>query len=224
MALIQTIKSILYSLGVNVDFHEKDNMPAPTVDVKSSILEVAAEAAINKIVDFTNSRNWEYIVIHHSATVDEPGNDWEGIRRYHMSWRYNGDIITEEKAKELTANGIKGVQSPWPSIAYSFGIEKVDGEYIYQKGCPLSEIGYHAKQMNPKGFGICMVGDFDNAPPSDVQINMLVSLLKFLMAHYNISKEKVLGHRETYALFNVPVEKTCPGNKFSMDALRAKLV
>ena len=50
-------------------------------------------------INIKNSKEWRYILIHHSATVDGDVNDWDAIKKYHMSWRYQGNIITEKKAK-----------------------------------------------------------------------------------------------------------------------------
>ena len=58
------------------------------------------------INDFLDSvpfcqRQYKNIIIHHSATPDGLVNDWDGIRKYHMSYRYNGNIITKEEADKL---------------------------------------------------------------------------------------------------------------------------
>jgi len=88
-------------------------------------------------IDFSKSKAWKGIVIHHSATKDGVTKDWDAMRKYHMSWRYHGDIITEELAKKLIAKGVTGVEEPWKDIGYhclpegslvfsDSGVEKVE--------------------------------------------------------------------------------------------------
>ena len=48
---------------------------------------------------------FHWIVLHHSASPDGKSYDWPGIRTYHMSYRYNGNIITKEDYDKLRAAG-----------------------------------------------------------------------------------------------------------------------
>ena len=194
--------------------------------------KVIVPASFPLQIDFNNARKWSKIVMHHSYTPDGVNtNDWEGIRKYHMSYRYNGDTISAEKAAELKAKGDKGVLDPWPTIAYHFGVEEDKGGLIYRLGCPLSKIGYHAKGFNSAAIGICLVGNYggnfdgsDGKVPTSEQYNKLAMLVKHLMKKFSIKVSSVYGHRETYPLLGEPVEKTCPGTKFNMIEFRKMLV
>lgn len=142
---------------------------------------------------------WKDIIVHHSLTEDKQTVEWDGIKRYHM----------QDKG--------------WHDIGYHFGIEKIGKNYAYRVGRPLSDDGAHTIDFNKTGVGICIVGNFDLAEPNWDQWMMTIHLIKRIMQVFDIPKDNVLGHRETFRLRGVPVEKTCPGSKFSMDKFRADL-
>ena len=173
--------------------------------------------------DITNTLPWSGIVIHHSATPDSKLNNWEGIRKYHTSWRYNDDIITQEKGENLIANGDLRVLKPWAAIGYNFGLERIGDALQVMTGRSLSMVGAHAKGFNHTHIGVCIVGDFDKAPPAEDVWEMAVKLIRNIMYAYRLSHTAILGHRETFKVRNVPVEKTCPGEKFEMESFRQSL-
>ena len=173
--------------------------------------------------DITNSISWSGIVVHHSATPDGKLNDWEGIRKFHTSWRLNGDIITKETGENLLAAGEKRVVKPWAFIAYHFGLERINDALQVMIGRPLSIVGAHAVGFNHTHIGVCIVGDFDKAPPAEDVWESAVKLVRNVMYVFKLSHTSILGHRETFNIRGVPVQKTCPGEKFEMDNFRNSL-
>jgi hypothetical protein len=159
-------------------------------------------------------REWEGIIIHHSDTKDDASlQDWTGIRAFHKSWRYQGDTITEEKARGLLAAGVKGVESPWHDIGYHFGIERVAGVLVVQEGRTLIEAGAACVGKNGTHIQICVVGDFDLVEPSVEIYTAAADLCVRLMKIYpKITPATIEPHRK-YA------PKTCPGSKFDMARL-----
>lgn len=141
----------------------------------------------------------EYIIIHHSLTEDGKTVSWQAIRNYHV-------------------NTMK-----WLDISYHYGIELVNDHYEVLKGRMDTEVGAHCMGFNDRSIGICVVGNFDHAAPNDRQLALLVKLVKSLMAIHGISRERVIGHWESFPLRNRPVEKSCPGNAFSMFSFRKLL-
>ena len=128
---------------------------------------------------------WTHIIIHHSLTKDSGTVSWQAIRRYHVE-----------------TNG-------WLDVGYSFGLELVNAEYEILLGRPLTMVGAHTVGMNSKGIGVCVVGDFDLAPPPDAALKVLGHrLLKPLMETYTIPRSNIKFHRD-YA------PKTCPGTAFT---------
>ena len=146
--------------------------------------------------------NPQYICIHHSLTKDGTVVDWEAIRRYHKE-----------------TNG-------WSDIGYHYGIERVGTGILLQVGRPESQPGAHTKEMhmNSKSIGICVVGNFDLAPPGLEVMRFLADIVKRKVAEYGIPVNAVLGHREVGLMAGFDWRKgqykTCPGRHFRMDLLR----
>lgn len=139
------------------------------------------------------------IIIHHSLTEDDKTVSWDAIRKYHT------------------------VTNGWSDIGYHYGIELVGARYEILKGRMDNEVGAHCIGFNDDSIGICMVGNFDQQGPSQEQQDVALKLCRSLMAIYSITPQSVLGHWETYALRDQPVQKSCPGNRFSMPEFRRKL-
>ena len=146
--------------------------------------------------------NLQYIIIHHSLTKDGEVVDWEAIRRYHVD--------------------VKG----WSDIGYHYGVERVGKHLLLQVGRPESQTGAHTKEMhmNSKSLGVCVVGNFDLAPPGLEIMRFLSEICRRKVAEYGIPVNAVLGHREvgTMAGYNwrIGQYKSCPGRHFNMDLLR----
>jgi N-acetylmuramoyl-L-alanine amidase len=157
---------------------------------------------------------WDSIIIHHSETDDDAfAQDWEGIRRFHMSNRFNGDTITEEKAKDMISRGISGVTPPWHDIGYHWGIERVKGLIVFQKGRPMTETGAHCIGMNNRAIGICCVGNFDERKPDDMIYYNAAQLISGIMKQFPaITISRIYPHSKF-------APKTCPGKQFDMDRL-----
>ena len=160
----------------------------------------------------------EYIMLHHSLTPDGETVSWGAIRRYHISWAYQGVIISEQQGKRLQAEG-KDVKEPWDDIGYHYGIELVGDHCEILTGRMLTETGAHCPQqnMNTNSVGICFVGNFDKAEPPAAQWDLGIKLVKSLMAVLGIPAVSVHGHRE-YAPY-----KSCPGKQFDLDKFRGAL-
>lgn len=100
----------------------------------------------------------------------------------------------------------------WPGIGYHFVIER-DGT-IHQTN-ELDSLSYHNGYNNTKAIGVCMSGNFENAPPDQRQIESLIWLVKYIKNRVP-SVFRLVGHKE-YA-----GETACPGRYVNMNTLRAK--
>jgi N-acetyl-anhydromuramyl-L-alanine amidase AmpD len=162
--------------------------------------------------DWIVKDGWRAIVIHHSATEDGRAFDSQAIRQYHI--KENG----------------------WQEIGYHLLIERVEDEWYYVLGRPLTMAGAHAGTKtsvlyNKIGIGICLVGNYDTVPPEQKALDMLYGVVKKLMDYYNISRENVIGHWEVFIRLGLAKTKeeawtkykTCPGKKFDLDAFRRML-
>lgn len=137
----------------------------------------------------------EYLVIHHSWSADKGTLDWTAIRKYHIE------------------------ENGWDDIGYHFGIEKVNNDYAILTGRHRDVVGAHCleKGMNKKSLGICVIGNYDPAPPPQEAMDMLVTLCVGLCREYELTVDKIVPHHE-YASY-----KTCPGTKFPMDELKKRV-
>jgi len=133
-------------------------------------------------------RDWRYIVIHHSATAADNAHTMG------------------------TAHRAKG----WDDLGYHFVIDNgsggQDGQVEVGPRWRLQKWGAHAggtpnNEYNNHGIGICVVGDFSNHLPSQVQLASLRSLVAQLAWRYDILPENIIGHRDA------PGTATqCPGD------------
>lgn len=125
------------------------------------------------------------IVIHHSLTKDGKTVDWDGIKRYHM----------QEKG--------------WADIGYHAGVERINGVLTALTGRPLDMIGAHCLGHNDC-LGICIVGNFDLAPPDDETLRYAAALVSGYLRMFDLEIDSIHRHHE-YA------PKSCPGTQFPWD-------
>lgn len=162
--------------------------------------------------------NIEKLIVHQSWSPDNRlVNDWDSIRKYHTSWRYNGEIISEEKAKKLINNGAKGVQCPWYDIGYHAGQEWYKGQLYLCIGRPEWIAGAHCveERMNYRSLGYCFVGCFDQELPSDEELHFASRWFAAKIRKYHLSGVDCIEPHRKYANY-----KSCPGSMFPLDKLK----
>ena len=147
------------------------------------------------------SRDWKTIVLHHSATEggsvasidavhrqqkDSAGNPWLGIG-YHF----------------VVGNG-QGTRGQGTG-GQSMGDGEVQPTFRWQQQLAGAHAG--RRDQNEHGIGICLIGNFEQAAPTDKQLASLAALLKTLSSRYAISPARVLRHQDVHATL-------CPGRLF----------
>ena len=208
------------TLNFLLSFFRRGNANSPVVGASVQI----ATTGSWKWTVLPNGFKTSWIVIHHSFGPDRVTRDFDGIKKYHMSYRYKGDIITQEQYwLHQKAGETAGLELPWKNIGYHFVVEKIGDRYEVIAGRAIGEVGAHCHGFNEKSIGICFVGNYDDAPPSSDMLFTGTSLCRQLCKEFLIPIDQVIGHRESYPLLHVPVEKTCPGSKFDMDAFRNQI-
>lgn len=146
-----------------------------------------------------------HVILHHSLTEDSGTVSWGAIRRYHTQ--------------------VKG----WRDIGYHWGIELVGDYHEVLLGRWWDDAGAHVAElgMNQKSLGICLVGNFDQEPPSPPQWAVAQQLVRRLLVRWGIPVGQVLGHREVGLQagmdWRLGQYKSCPGRLFSMDDFRQEL-
>jgi len=104
---------------------------------------------------------------------------------------------------------------PMDLDGYHAYCELVDRYYEIIVGRPETWVGGHCPQgdMNDKSFGLCFIGNFDLAPPPDLQL--LVAIRRIIvpvMYRYDLSIDAVKGHA-----YYANDGRTCPGKLFPWD-------
>ena len=160
---------------------------------------------------------WKRVCLHHSLTKDGIIVDWQAIRRFHTSWRIEGNIVTEQEAREALRRGEKTVVPPWLDIGYHFGVEKINNHYEVLAGRPLNISGAHCTGQNSIAIGLLFVGNYDVEEPPQEMLISGAKFIKGLMLELGITEEGIYGHR-TFAHY-----KSCPGTKFDIENFKILL-
>jgi len=137
----------------------------------------------------------QYIIVHCSATEDSGTASWEAIREFHTE--------------------IRG----WRDIGYHYGIEEFEDEIVFLRGRKPWEMGAHCRAAgrNRDSIGVCVVGDYDEEPPSHEKYAVVVAVLTSMCFIFGIHPDNVRGHCE------FEDAKTCPGLAWDLDELRADI-
>lgn len=137
------------------------------------------------------ARPWQYIVVHHSATT---GGSVESIDRAHK--------------QRVDSNG-----NPWRGIGYHFvignGADMADGQVAPTFRWNKQIEGAHAgsRVYNELGIGICLIGNFENEPPTSKQTATLRRLVDTLRQTYDVPADDIVAHGDIRAT-------ACPGRLF----------
>jgi len=147
------------------------------------------------------SRTWKYVVLHHSATVE-------------------GNVGTIDQSHRQQRDQFG---SHWPGIGYHFvlgnGLGMMDGriEPTFRWDQQLHGAHCGSRRHNLYGIGVCLVGDFELAPPTSRQMTAVERLLEWLYGRFGIGRRQVLRHADVAAT-------RCPGRLFPyqelLDAVR----
>lgn len=126
------------------------------------------------------------ITVHH--TLGPPTQSPEDIARFHVN------------------------QRGWCGNAYHIMIYPDGSKYQVNE---LSDISWHNGSNNGAAVGIVMVGNFDEAPPTDKQLDALVSEINRLKRNELPNVKYVVGHKEVTAT-------GCPGDFVDMNTIRKR--
>ena len=161
-------------------------------------VRIPRAAPPNVFIPLYPSRKWQYIIIHHSATD-------------------SGDALTFHDSH--FARGFDH------GLGYHFVIdngtlEKDDGYIEVSPRWLRQQDGAHCKasNMNAKGIGICLVGNFSRDQVSKKQLDSLVFLVDKLRRYYNIPFWRIMGHGQVAG-----AATECPGKNFPWEEFNRRL-
>lgn len=195
----ETLWRISKTYGVDADaILQANHLNNPNQLKNGQKLLIPETLGPRAVITLYPNRRWTHIIVHHTAsdfgnarTIDSMHHDrgfWNGLG-YHF----------------LIDNGT---------------VEKFDGQIEVGPRWVKQEVGAHTKasNMNERGIGISLVGNFSQDLPSEKQMDSLVFLVKTLQSYYHIPNKNVLGHRD------VPGANTeCPGTRFPWREFKQKL-
>lgn len=146
------------------------------------------------------AKQWEYIVIHHSATAKGNAARFDHHHRKNRKWEYG--------------------------LAYHFvignGSFSGDGEIEVGERWKKQIHGAHTANMdcNRVAIGICLVGDFENGgAPTENQLESLVRIIQYLTRKHNIASSNILQHKQVHQKCTA-----CPGKNFPFAELKTRLM
>jgi hypothetical protein len=141
-------------------------------------------------------RPWKFVVVHHSA---QASGSYDQIDREHRQ--------------------IQG----WDGCGYHFvignGTGSPDGQIEVARRWSNQKHGLHCKSptnpdVNEYGIGICLIGNFDDAPPTPKQVAAAKALVAYLQERYKVPSDSVGTHGEMAG-----VASACPGKHFPEDQI-----
>jgi hypothetical protein len=210
-----TVKVLLVSLTISLlaggcveqepPLQIDSNYHSPTVQIPTIKPTVKPAVSTAPVAEWVPppylERQWTAIIIHHSGT---PGGSAAIFDKWHREGNH------------------------WAGVGYDFvignGRDVADGLVETTFRWREQKAGAHCggtpdNWANEKGIGICLVGDFNRAYPTERQMQSLVQLVRFLQNRYNIPAGRIYGHGTT------PGARTtdCPGRNFPMFRLKSML-
>ncbi len=143
---------------------------------------------------------WQYIVLHHSATNEGSARSFDAYHREKKKWSHG--------------------------LAYHFvignGNGSGDGEIEVGDRWKKQIHGAHTANMdlNRIAIGICLVGNFEeNNEPTESQLKSLVHLIDYCSKRYNIEEPNIVKHSQV-----LQKGTACPGKNFPYKQLISQIV
>ena len=135
------------------------------------------------------SDRWTDIIIHHSGTDVGGAARFDKFHRSGRGWDELGYHFVIGNGTD-TPDGLVEVGSRWQKQKHGAHC-KTESNYF-----------------NLHGIGICLVGDFQNHPPSSAQLSSLEKLIQFLLREAHIDRARIRTHG------SVTGNTACPGYRF----------
>lgn len=172
----------------------------PFLTNEASLMEKSTPTAMERMCRVNVSEvDWEFVVVHHSATKTGNAARFDDYHKNKKKWKYG--------------------------LAYHFvignGSQSGDGEIEIGSRWVNQIHGAHTSimEVNRVGIGICLVGNFDkSSKTTQKQMLSLLNLTTHLCKKYNIPITNVIGHHQVQKNHTV-----CPGKNFPLEEFKRKL-
>jgi N-acetyl-anhydromuramyl-L-alanine amidase AmpD len=143
-------------------------------------------------------RDWQLIVIHHSATPTGSAATFDASHRARGMINGLAYHFVIDNGSEDTEDGFIETGARW--------VRQMPGGHCRQA------------DVNQRGIGICLVGDFTHKQPTENQMRSLALLIRGLQHQFGIADENVIGHGDIIGEFS-----ECPGKSFPWADLKRRL-
>jgi len=161
-------------------------------------LLIPLAAPLRPVIPVFPSRQWKYIVIHHSVTDSGDATSLDVLHRRRGFDKGLGYHFVIDNGTKTRVDGQIEASPRW--------VKQMNGAHCNMAG------------MNERGIGICLVGDFTHEAPSEKQMESLVLLVNTLRSYYKIPLGHIIRHKD------VPGKRTaCPGNSFPWEEFKKRL-
>jgi len=141
---------------------------------------------------------WTYIVVHHTATHD---GDASKIQKIHFArgfWNGLGYHFLIDNGTSGRADGQIEIGPRW--------VKQMDGAHA------------NADDMNIRGIGVCLVGNFSERDVSPRQLESLLYVVRTLQKRYGIPDNHVIRHDDVKGK-----STECPGLRFPWAEFKRRL-
>ncbi|MBX2852094.1 MAG: peptidoglycan recognition protein family protein [Phycisphaeraceae bacterium] len=145
-------------------------------------LDMSSDTARDEILGVPDGRKWNYIIIHDSRGVT--GNAKELDKAWNLQYARQGLPATRGAGYHFVINDREGRSDGEVEIARRWK-DQLAGDYI---------AGEQADKWNREAIGVCLMGDADNRPFSDDQMDATVKLVRLLQQAYDIPRSRVFLH------------------------------
>ena len=200
-----TLTKIATAYGISVREIKRINGISNDLIVTGQSLKIPKilkpSESLKRVKEVTNSvrtkpRKWKYIVGHHSAIAS--GNAEIYDRNHRRRGMKNGLAYHFVIGNGIdSGNGEIEIGNRW--------LEQLDGGHVRRK------------EVNQRGIGICVVGNFEETRPTRNQVRAFIELVSYLGNHFLEGNYKFLVHREVDRNHTV-----CPGKFFPTQAMHRR--
>lgn len=195
----ETLWRISKTYGVDMDsIMQANNMVDPGQLNEGQTLIIPNTMGARPYIPLPPATRWTHIVVHHTATHD---GDASKIQQIHFQRGF------------------------WNGLGYHFLIDngtsgKADGQIEIGPRWVKQQDGAHANadNMNVRGIGVCLVGNFSESNVSSRQLESLVYVVRTLQQRYGIPDSHVIRHSEVKGK-----NTECPGTRFPWSDFKRRL-